>query len=135
MRRDHPDKEIEVWAEDEARLGLQPVIRRIWAPKGKRPIAVSNRKFQWLYAYCFVRPDDGKNYWMILPTVSVEAVNLALKEFVQAINPEGNKKIVLLWDQAGFYKGKELEVPESIEGLFLPAYSPELYQIYLISIP
>jgi hypothetical protein len=35
----HPEAAVELWAEDEARLGLKPVIRRVWAPVGKRPIA------------------------------------------------------------------------------------------------
>ena len=33
---------------------------------------------------------------------------------------------VLIWDQAGFHKSKELIVPENISIIELPAYSPEL---------
>lgn len=33
----HPTATITLWAEDEHRLGLLPVMRRIWAPKGQRP--------------------------------------------------------------------------------------------------
>src|SRR4051794_36111518 len=29
----HPDKAIEVWATDEHRIGLKPILRRVWAPK------------------------------------------------------------------------------------------------------
>jgi len=32
---------VETWAQDEARLGLQPVLRRVWSPRGERPIAWS----------------------------------------------------------------------------------------------
>jgi hypothetical protein len=39
LERAHPEAEIQLWAEDEARLGLKPVIRRVWAPVGKRPVA------------------------------------------------------------------------------------------------
>ena len=28
----HPDASVEVWCQDEARLGLMPVVRRVWAP-------------------------------------------------------------------------------------------------------
>ena len=36
----HPEGEVQLlWAEDEARLGLKPVARRVWAPVGKRPEA------------------------------------------------------------------------------------------------
>ena len=33
----HPDAAVEVWAMDEHRIGLQPVLRRVWAPRGHRP--------------------------------------------------------------------------------------------------
>jgi hypothetical protein len=39
----HPEAEVQLWAEDEARLGLKPLIRRVWAPVGERPIARFNR--------------------------------------------------------------------------------------------
>jgi hypothetical protein len=40
LKEAHPEaEEVELWAEDEARLGLKPVIRRVWAPVGERPIA------------------------------------------------------------------------------------------------
>ena len=37
-----------------------------------------------------------------------------------------NVHAVLLWDQAGFHKSKELRVPKNITVIELPAYSPEL---------
>src|SRR3954469_745000 len=39
-RAQHPDTPIEVWATDEHRIGLKPILRRVWAPKGQRPIAL-----------------------------------------------------------------------------------------------
>jgi hypothetical protein len=40
IREAHPEAhEVELWAEDEARLGLKAVIRRVWAPVGERPVA------------------------------------------------------------------------------------------------
>src|SRR5215204_1689 len=32
-RAQHPDTPIEVWATDEHRIGLKPILRRVWAPK------------------------------------------------------------------------------------------------------
>jgi hypothetical protein len=46
----HPEAEkVELWAQDEARLGLKPVIRRVWAPVGKRPVARFKRGYEWTY--------------------------------------------------------------------------------------
>jgi hypothetical protein len=55
-RAKHPDKPVEVWATDEHRLGLKPIIRRVWAPKGERPIALGHHRYQWLYVTAFVQP-------------------------------------------------------------------------------
>jgi hypothetical protein len=38
LKEAHPEAErVEIWAQDEARLGLKPVMRRVWAPVGERP--------------------------------------------------------------------------------------------------
>ncbi|MCA1738867.1 MAG: hypothetical protein LC740_08595 [Actinobacteria bacterium] len=68
----HPKARVELWAQDEARLGLKPLMRRVWAPVGKRPIARFNRGYKWTYLYGFVQPESGEVYWLILPTVNVE---------------------------------------------------------------
>ena len=44
-----PDLPVEVFATDEHRLGLKPVLRRVWAPKGQRPIALGHHRYKWLY--------------------------------------------------------------------------------------
>ena len=54
LQQKHPDATIEVWAFDEHRVGLKPIIRRIWAPIGERPIAEVEHRYEWLYLYSFV---------------------------------------------------------------------------------
>ena len=49
LKEAHPKAEVELWAEDEARLGLKPVLRRLWAPMGKRPVARFKRGYKWTY--------------------------------------------------------------------------------------
>ena len=40
LQEAHPEaEEVQLWAQDEARLGLKPVMRRVWAPVGERPAA------------------------------------------------------------------------------------------------
>lgn len=43
LEETNPGAEVELWAEDEARLGLKPVMRRVWAPVGERPVARAKR--------------------------------------------------------------------------------------------
>jgi hypothetical protein len=42
-----PTATVEVWAADEHRIGVQPLIRRVWAPIGQRPVAVVQHRFAW----------------------------------------------------------------------------------------
>jgi transposase len=127
VREAHPKtRVVELWAEDEMRVGLKPVLRRVWAPWGKRPVAKVKRRYKWVYVYGFVRPTTGETYWLILPTVNVEMFSLALKHFAQGVGAGEEKHILLVVDQAGWHTGGEVEVPKGIELEFLPARSPEL---------
>jgi hypothetical protein len=53
---------VELWAEDEARLGLKPVIRRVWAPVGCRPTARVKRGYEW-NLYENVKLQSGPRTW------------------------------------------------------------------------
>lgn len=115
-----------LWAEDEHRLGLLPVVRRVWAPVGQRPTTHVKRRFQWLYVYGFVRPSTGASWWCLLPTVRTDAVALALAEFARDERIDATHRAVLVLDQAGWHHAATLRIPDGIDLIFLPAYSPEL---------
>ncbi len=117
---------MEVWAQDEARLGLKPIVRRVWALKGQRPWAPHRTRYEWLYVYLFVHPASGKSTFLILPTVKGERMSLALQEFQREVDPEGRKVLVLLLDNAGWHRAKDLRVPAGMVLLYLPPYTPEL---------
>jgi transposase len=126
LKRAHPGAEVQLWAQDEARLGLKPVIRRVWAPVGKRPTAHFKRGYKWTYLYGFVRPESGEVFWLILPTVNVKLFSKALCEFAKEVGAGKDKRILLVVDRAGWHTGEEVEVPEGIHLQFLPSGSPEL---------
>ncbi len=117
---------MELWAEDEARLGLKPVLRRVWAPVGKRPVARLKRGYEWTYLYGFVRPTTGEVYWLILPTVNKELFSMALGGFAREVGAGEDKHILLVLDRAGWHTSGEVEVPEGIHLEFLPSGSAEL---------
>lgn len=104
--RHHPEASIELWAQDEARIGLVPIVRRIWARRGKRPLAQQRRSYEWLYVYGFVRPSTGQVEWLLLPTVDVELFELALEHFAEFVGAGVNKRVVLVMDQAGWHMAK-----------------------------
>jgi hypothetical protein len=122
----HPQSQIEVWAFDEHRLGLKPILRRIWAKRGQRVIAPIEPHYQWTYLYGFVQPKTGETVWLILPYVNVTCFNQALLLFAQQVGAGPDKQILLVIDGAGWHRSGDLVIPEGIHLEFLPAYSPEL---------
>jgi transposase len=122
----HPAATLALWAEDEHRLGLLPVLRRVWAPKGQRPLAPVARHYAWLYVYGFVRPSNGHSWWCLLPTVSTEAMSVALAAFARDEGIDATHRAVLVVDQAGWHTSADLSLPDGIDLIFLPAASPEL---------
>jgi hypothetical protein len=70
-----PDRPVEVWAFDEHRAGLKPVLRRVWTKRGQRPLAIRHPRDKGLYLYGFVRPLVGIVEWFIGSTVDPDLVS------------------------------------------------------------
>ena len=126
IQSEHPGADVEVWSEDEHRIGLHPIVRRIWVELGEQPVATVNWKRQWLWLYAFVQPQTGQTYWWLLPYVNTKLFSRVLKDFAQHFRAGKNKRIILPLDQAGWHMSDHLEVPEGIHLVPLPPYSPEL---------
>jgi transposase len=126
VRAQHPGATVEVWAMDEHTVGLKPVLRRVWAPRGSSPRAWVNPRSQWYYLYAFVEPLTGRTFWLLLPTVSAEAMSVALREFAAFVGASDTRQIVLVLDGAGWHVAHDLVVPPGIRLEFLPPKSPEL---------
>lgn len=115
-----------MWAEDEARLGLKPITRRVWAVKGRRPSASGRTRYRWLYVYGFVHPASGRNLELLLPAANADWMALALAEFARWADPQGRKLLVVLVDNAGWHTAKRLEIPGNVALHRLPPCTPEL---------
>lgn len=114
---------------DEHRLGLKAILRRVWARRGKRPIAVVRPRYEWLWLYAFTRPATGETWWLVLPRVSVAAMARALTDFAAAVGAGSGKRIVLLLDRAGWHVSGKVPIPDGVTLAFLPPYSPELQPV------
>ena len=126
VRATHPTATLTVWAMDEHRLGLLPVMRRVWAKRGQRPTAWVRRRYQWLYVYGFVRPTTGQSWWGLLPTVSATAMSAALAAFARDTGVDAPHRTILVLDGAGWHTAKRLVIPDGIDLALLPPASPEL---------
>ncbi|WP_346294159.1 IS630 family transposase [Sphaerothrix gracilis] len=126
LAQQYPAATVEVWSFDEHRLGLKPIIRKVWAPVGQRPIAPVEPRYEWTYLYGFVHPSTGQSEWLILPRVNSAWFNQALANFAHEVGAGPHKHILLVIDGAGWHCSQTVVVPEGIHLEVLPPYSPEL---------
>jgi hypothetical protein len=122
-------RQVEVWAQDESRLGLKPVSRRVWSPRGHRPRSCGRARYEWLYVYAFVRPKTGESFATLLPRVNAERMGEALAAFAAHADPDGGKVLVVLVDNAGWHLAKRLVVPPNVVLHHLPPCTPELQPV------
>ena len=116
---------IEIWFQDEARVGQQGTLEYIWAPIGSRPRAVRDNRRDSVYLFGALCPSRAVGAAIIMPAVNSEAMSEHLKEIGTQVSAGAHA--VLLCDGAGWHqRGDKLEVPENITLLPIPPYSPEL---------
>jgi transposase len=120
-----PQDGVELWTTDQHRIGLKPILRRVWSPRGQRPGALVQHRYQWCYLYAFVHPSSGRTWWLLLPTVSMAAFTLALAEFAQAVGAGSGQQVLLVLDGAGWHVSAQVYVPAGVHLHVLPPYSPE----------
>jgi transposase len=126
IAKDHPEaRAIEVWVQDETRVGQKGKVVRRCAETGSSPRALVHGGFQsaWLFgAFC---PERDTGVSLVVETVCAEAMRAHLALIAQAVLP-GHHAAVLL-DGAGFHAAAtDLVVPPNLTLVTLPAHSPEL---------
>jgi hypothetical protein len=96
---------VELWAFDEHRAGLKPVLRRVWAKRGRRPVAPAEPRYEWLYLYGFVRPTTGALVWFLCNGVNAALFSAVLARFAAAVGAGSNRRVILVLDGAGWHGG------------------------------
>ena len=109
---------------DEARVGQQGTLTRVWARRGTRPRAPRDRRHAWAYLFGAVCPERAVGAALALPYADTEATGLHLAEIGHHVAPGAHAVVVL--DGAGWHAAGDLAVPENLTLLPLPRYSPEL---------
>ena len=115
---------VEIWWQDEARIGQKNKITRRWAAKGTRPRAPQDQRTKWAYIFGAICPAEGKGAGLVLPWCNTQAMDLHLQEISAAVAPGAHA--VLIVDQAGWHMTPKLKPPDNITILPLPARAPEL---------
>ena len=99
----HPDQEVQVWHQDEARFGQQGTLTRVWARRGSRPRRVRQNGRESLYVLTAACAASGAAFGLIMPELNTAVVNLFLEEFSRQLAP--GVHAVLLWDNARYHTG------------------------------
>jgi len=115
---------IEIWFGDEARVGQQGTLTRVWAPRGSRPRAPRDRGYTSAYLFGAICPDRGIGAAVVMPDVNTEAMEAHLADMSRRVSVGAHAVLVL--DGAGWHTSPKLRVPDNISLLPLPRYSPEL---------
>ncbi len=119
---------IEVWHQDEARVGQQGTLTYVWAERGSRPAAPKDLRYKWAYLFGAVCPARGVGAALVLPRANAAMMSLHLAEISRRVAPGAHAVVVL--DGAGWHQeGGRLIVPDNITLLRQPPYSPELNAI------
>ena len=114
---------IELWWQDEARVGQKNGITRRWAKRGTRPSAPKDQRTTSASLYGATCPAEGKGAALVLPRCNTEGMTLHLAEISAAVTPGAHA--VLILDQAGWHLSAGLVIPANITLLPLPPKCPE----------
>lgn len=115
---------VDVWQQDESRVGQQGSTTRIWAKRGTRPRKVRQQQFIATYIYGAVCAQTGEAFGLVLPYTNTDSMQLFLDELSR--QAKDNRHIALVMDNAGWHTANELFVPKNITLIPLPPYAPEL---------
>lgn len=100
-------------------------MTRVWAPRGSRPRAPRDCRYDWAYIFGAVCPARDHGVALVLPRVDCGMMNLHLKAISAAVR-EGAHAVIVL-DGAGWHTSKaRVRVPDNISLLPLPPYAPEI---------
>lgn len=114
--------QVDVWFQDESRIGQQGSTSRMWAKKGTRPRALKQQQFTYTYIYGAICPETAQAVGLILPSANTACMTLHIDEISRAI-PEGRHALIVM-DGAGWHQ--ESHNRHNVSILKIPPYSPEL---------
>ena len=119
-----PATPIELWWQDEARIGQKNKITRRWAKRGTRPRAPHDQRTKSAYIFGAICPDRGVGAALVLPRCNTQAMQWHLEEISSQVTPGAHA--VVMMGQAGWHTTDKLTLPDNITLLPLPPRSPEL---------
>jgi transposase len=118
--------EVRIFAQDESRMGLLPIVRHRLTARGVHPTIRSSYCFESFYLYGAVAPTTGESFFLELPYLNTATFQIFVDEFAKAFPHTLN---ILLLDNGSFHKTEALKLADNVVAIFFPPYSPELKPI------
>jgi hypothetical protein len=108
---------IKVFAQDETRLGLLPVVRRRITARGVQPVATVTYQFDNFSRYGAVEPTTGAHFFLELPYLNSRAFQRWLDGLATTF-PDSLNLLVL--DNGAGHTAKAVHWPPNVLPVFLP---------------
>lgn len=105
---------------DEARIGQQGTLTRVWARHGTRPRAPRDRRYDWAYLFGAACPQRRVAASLVMPAANAEAMSLHLAAIGSKVAPGSHAALVL--DGAGYHIAAALTIPNNVT--LIPTTSP-----------
>jgi hypothetical protein len=115
---------IEIWFQDEMRVGQKNGLVYQWAKKGTRPRQPKDQRYANAYLFGAICPARDTGAALVLPCANAAAMQVHLDEISRCVTPGAHA--VLTLDKAGWHTTRKLHLPSNITLLHLPPASPEL---------
>ncbi len=93
---------IEVWFQDEARVGQKGSLTYVWAPIGSCPLMVRDNRHDSAYLFGAICPVRAVGAAIIMPAANAEAMNEHLTEISTQV--ASGAHAVVVCDRAGWHQ-------------------------------
>jgi transposase len=119
-----PATPIEVWFQDEMRIGQKNGLVYQWAKKGTRPRQPKDQRYENAYLFGAVCPRRNTGIAVIMPHADTEAMQKHIDEISVAVETGAHALIIL--DKAAWHTTRKLKLPGNLTLVPLPPACPEL---------
>jgi hypothetical protein len=115
---------IEVWFQDEMRVGQKNTLVYQWAKKGSRPRQPKDLRYENAYVFGAICASRDTGAALIMPQANTEAMQAHLEEISRCVAAGAHALLIL--DRAGWHTTRKLRPPANITLVSLPPACPEL---------
>jgi len=119
-----PETPIEVWFQDEMRVGQKNSLVYQWAKKGSRPRQPKDQRYENAYVFGAVCASRDTGVALIMPQADTEAMQAHLDAIGRSVTAGAHALLIL--DKAGWHTTRKLHPPANVTLMPLPPACPEL---------